>query len=64
MPRPCTMDDDEMDALEQCLEPFFDYIEIVLMNVIRLRERKGTDEVNDALETFRDQLLDILDFLP
>ena len=21
MTRPCTMDDDEMDALEQCLEP-------------------------------------------
>ena len=63
MPRPCTMDDDEMDALEQCLEPFFDFIEIVLMNIIQLRKRKGTDEVNDTLEIFRDQLLDILDFL-
>ena len=41
MPRPCTMDDDEMDALEQCLEPFFDFIEKVLMNVIRQRAGKG-----------------------
>ena len=63
MPCPCTMNDDEMDALEQCLEPFFDFIEIVLMNIIQLRKRKGTDEVNDTLEIFRDQLLDILDFL-
>ena len=62
MPRPCTMDI-EIDALEQCLEPFFDYIEIVLMNIIRMRAGKGMNEVNDTLETFRDQLLDILDFL-
>ena len=36
--------DVEMDiALEQCLEPFFDYIEIVLRNTIRLKAGEGMD---------------------
>ena len=30
-------------ALEQCLEPFFDYIEIVLSYIIRLKAGKGMD---------------------